>query len=65
MGIKTCDLHTVALCPPHHGQLHQKGTIGDWSRDRTNAELWKAIAVQLRNAVVLGLAEQVRFEANR
>ncbi len=57
MGLKTCDLHTVPLCPSCHRQWHIQGAIGQLSRDRTQAELWRAAAVQLREAAVEGLLE--------
>jgi len=54
-GIKTCDLHTVPLCARCHQQWHQRGQIRELSRERTVAELWRAVAVLLRRAYLEGV----------
>lgn len=59
MGIKTCDLHTVPLCESCHRQWHQHGAIGQYSRDRTVAELWRTVAIQLRQCAIDGLLSWV------
>lgn len=58
MGLKTCDLHTVPLCPGCHQAWHQRGQIRHLSRSDTQAELWKAIAVLLRRAFLEGVLAQ-------
>ncbi len=55
MGVKTCDLHTVPLCPFCHQMWHQRGQIRHLSRSDTVAELWKAVAVLMREALIKGL----------
>ena len=55
MGLKTCDLHTVPLCRKCHEQWHRRGTIQSMSRDKTVAELWRAVAVLLRRALIEGV----------
>lgn len=48
MGLKTCDFHTVPLCPSHHGEWHRRGQVQGYNRDQTEREMWKAIGVTLR-----------------
>jgi hypothetical protein len=43
IGIKGCDFDTVPLCPIHHGEYHQRGQIGFWTREQTLAKFTRAI----------------------
>lgn len=54
MGLKGCDLLTVPLCLPHHRELHKNGHVGDLTPAETRTELWKAIALQLREKLLEG-----------
>jgi hypothetical protein len=54
IGIKGCDLLTAPLCVKHHRELHKTGTVEPYSKPETEAELWKAIALILRDRVLEG-----------
>jgi hypothetical protein len=47
-GLKSCDLLTAPLCGKCHRELHKRGTVGALSPDEAKAELWKSIALSLR-----------------
>lgn len=59
MGIKTCDLHTVPLCPRCHGEWHQRGRIRELSGMDTQLVLWKEIALLLRRAYLEGVLTEM------
>ena len=59
MGIKGCDLFTVPLCRPHHRELHKRGTVGERDPCETQSEMWRAIALQLRERLLEGLDPKV------
>ena len=48
MGIKPCDLLAAPLCGEHHREIHGKGFVTPFTRQETDGELWKAIALTLR-----------------
>ena len=52
MGIKGCDLFTVPLCREHHRELHKRGVVGERGPNETDAVMWKAIALQLRERLL-------------
>lgn len=54
VGLKGCDLLTVPLCSEHHRELHKTGEVKPYSRVETQAEIWKAIALCLRERVLEG-----------
>jgi hypothetical protein len=49
IGIKPCDLLAAPLCRDHHRELHKRGTIGTNSPSDTLHDLWRAIALCLRD----------------
>lgn len=56
VGIKGCDLLTAPLCREHHRAIHQHGTADagpfGLSPGETQAELWKSIALCLRERLL-------------
>ena len=52
VGLKGCDLLTVPLCHDHHRELHKTGSVRPYSVPETQAEVWKAIALCLRERVL-------------
>jgi hypothetical protein len=54
MGIKTCDLQAVPLCPRHHAEWHQSSKVAPYDHEGTLRELWEAVATTLRAAILSG-----------
>lgn len=52
VGLKGCDLLTVPLCAKHHREIHKTGSVEPYSVPETQAEIWKAIALCLRERVL-------------
>ena len=54
VGLKGCDLLAVPLCLRCHRDLHKTGSVGAWTREQTEAFLWRAVAMTLRARLLEG-----------
>lgn len=54
-GLKPCDAACVPFCEEHHGEMHQRSCIGEWSAEETDVFLTQVAADLAERSIAAGI----------